>query len=80
LSDQRQKRPREDAGACDAARPPDVVASGVAGVDAGELQRSVRLDRDRQIRRALEPDGPRAVAAPARKQFVGKQPVCLAIA
>ena len=53
------------------------VARRVAGVDAGELERGVRLDRDRQVRRAFEPDRPGAVVATAREQLVREQPVRL---
>ena len=47
----------------------------VARVDAGQLQRDVRLDRRREVGRALEPVRPRAVVAPPGEQLVGEPAV-----
>src|SRR5262249_46963765 len=75
LPDQREERTREDARLRNAARTADVPLRFVAGVDAGELERRIGLDRDGEVWRPLEPDRPRAVGAPARQQLVRHQPV-----
>src|SRR5438093_9918435 len=80
LPDQRKERTSEDARPRNAAAAPDVLAGRVAGVDTGELQRRVRLNGHRQVRRALEPDRPGAVCPTARKQLVREQPVRLRVA
>jgi hypothetical protein len=80
LADERKERTSEDARPRNTAAAPDVLAGRLAGVDTRELQRRVRLNRHRQVRRAPEPDRPRAVCAAAREQLVREQPVRLHVA
>src|SRR5512133_632576 len=71
LAEQGEEALGEDPRLRDPAARADEVARLRAGVDAGELERSVGLDGRGEVARALEPDRPRAVVAPAREQLVG---------
>ena len=71
LADQREEALREEAALRDPALPPDVGERLRARVDAGDAQRDVRLDRGREVGRALEPDRPRAVVPHPDEQLVG---------
>ena len=70
LAEQREEALREEAALRDAALALDVRERLRARVDAAHAQRDVRLDRRREVGRALEPDRPRAVVAHARHQLV----------
>src|SRR5207302_680675 len=76
LTEEREEALREDARPRDAAFGTDVRERLAAGIDAGELQRDVRLDRRREVRRPLEPDRPGAVLPlPTPRAIVAGQPL-----
>ena len=71
LAEQGEEALGEDPRLRDPAARADEVARLRAGVDAGELQRRVGLDRRREVAGAVEPDRPGAVVALPRQQLVG---------
>src|SRR5581483_222616 len=75
LAEEREEALREDAGLANAAFGLYVLLRLRPGVDTAHAQRDVRLDRRRQIGRALEPDRPRSVVAHARHELVPDAPV-----
>ncbi len=75
VAEQRHEALREHAAARDAALAADVVEGLSARVDAGHLQRDVRLDRRREVGGALEPVRPGAVVTAPGEQVVGEAAV-----
>src|SRR4051794_1790555 len=71
LAEQGEEALGEDPRLRDPAARADELTRLRAGVDARELQRRVRLDRGREVTRAVEPDRPGSVVTLTRQQLAG---------